>query len=121
MKVKELKNALNYSDRHDEDELMIRLQMPSVGPVSMTEVASVSFGFDWESGKTIIYPEKILSEKTQPEHVYHMASDLLMYLATNPSKRYKYEIDTAKRILLKAGYTQEELDKYRSIFHKDKV
>jgi hypothetical protein len=121
MKVKELKAVLNYTDRHDEDDLMIHLAEPSIGPIAMSGVKSAGFGFDWESGKLIINPEKRLSEKTQPEDVYHMASDLLMYLATNPAKRYKYEIDTAKRILLKAGYTQEQLDKYRSIFHKEKV
>jgi hypothetical protein len=122
MKVKELKDALNYSTDHDDDDLMIRLQMPSIGPVAMSAISGSYFGFDWEHGKVILQPERRLSEKTKEEDVYDMAKDLIMYLATkpSPSKRWKYETDQAKKILLRAGYTEEQLVRYANIFHKEK-
>ena len=119
MKVKALKNILNLNDTHDDDDLKIRLAMPSIGPVATSDIESVAFGFDWESGSLIINPTRRLSEKTQNEDTYHMASDLLMFLATKPAKRESYETGTAKKILLKAGYTAEQLTKYQKLFHKE--
>lgn len=122
MKVKELKDALNHSADHDDDDLMISLSMPSIGPIAMSAIKGASFGFDWENGKVILQPERRLSEKTKEEDVYDMAKDLIMYLATkpSPSKRWKYETDQARKILLRAGYTEEQLNKYAGIFHKEK-
>ena len=118
MKVKELKELLNHSDRHDDDDLVIGLAMPSVAYRACSGVKSVGFGIDWDRGRVFIEPELRLSEKTLPEDAYHMSSDLLMYLATKPSKRESYETRTAKSILLRAGYKEEDFEKYRDLFHK---
>jgi hypothetical protein len=119
MKVKKIKEILNYTDQHDDDDLVIALAMPSMGPSAKSQVTGVSFGFDWDMGSTFITPERKLSEKTIPEDTYQMASDLLMYLATKPSKRESYETRRAKAILLRAGYKEEDFEKYRTFFHKE--
>jgi hypothetical protein len=119
VKVSELKHMLNHSDRHDDDDVCIVLSMPSMGPRASSLVKSASFGFDWEKGQVMLTPEKRLSEKTKEEDVYHAASDLLMYIATKPAKRESYETRRSKQILLRCGYTEEDLLKYRRLFHKE--
>lgn len=107
MKVKDLKTMLNHSDRHDDDDLMIKTDSPSVGPVSMHPVKSTVFGFDWEKGKVILYPEGRLVEKSEKEDIWDMASDLLYFLATERGRTGKlknsWANNSARRIREKAG------------------
>ena len=117
MKIKEVKEILNHSDHHDDDDLTIHLSMPSMGPRAMVEVKNIGFGFDWERGKVIIEPTERVSIKTKEEDVYHMAADLLMDMATSKSRSYLCK--EARQILLKAGYTQEQFEKYRHLFHRE--
>lgn len=119
MKIKELKAVLNsIGDRYDDWDLAIPLSKPSIGAIATCKVRSISFGFDWEHGKALINPEGRLNEKTKPEDVYHDASEFLLWLATKPIKRETYEMREAKRILLRAGHTEEDLCKYQRYLHE---
>jgi ABC-type oligopeptide transport system ATPase subunit len=117
MTVKELKEILGRHDDNEDAELMIHLAMPSIGPIAMCGIKSGRFGFDWENGKFILEPQDRVSIKTVDEDVYHMSRELLMDLATSKSKSYVTR--QAKEILLKAGYSEEKLNKYRHLFHGD--
>ncbi|HMP32655.1 MAG TPA: hypothetical protein PKD85_23815 [Saprospiraceae bacterium] len=71
MKVKELKQVLNntyHSERHDD--IVIRLAEPSIGPIAMCGIKSVVFGFDWEKGKTILYPQIDLVKLKENESLW---------------------------------------------------
>ncbi len=60
MKVEDLRVMLQYA--RDSDEVMIVTKLPyqTVGAHPMTKVKAASNGFDWESGKFMIWPEREL-------------------------------------------------------------
>ncbi len=60
MKVEDLRVMLQYA--RDSDEVMIVTKLPyqTVGAHPMTKVKAASNGFDWESGKFMIWPERDL-------------------------------------------------------------
>lgn len=119
MKLKELKAVLNaLGDRYDDWDLVIPLAQPSVGAVATCRVRSIGMGFDWEHGMAMLHPEGRLTEKTKPQDVYDGALDLLLWLATKPTKRESYEMRRAKRILLRAGYAEEDIKQYQKYLHQ---
>lgn len=74
MKVSELYEALGkYIERgHGDDEAVILLQESSVGASAAEEVDTCEAGFDWDSGRILLIPEKPLlhygneRDKAQP-------------------------------------------------------
>jgi hypothetical protein len=60
MKVEDLRVMLQHA--RDDDEVMIVTKLPyqTVGAHPMTKVKSATSGFDWESGKFMIWPESDL-------------------------------------------------------------
>jgi hypothetical protein len=109
----------NHSDgRKDDYTLRVKIAKPSIGSIATDDVTYVGFGFDWEQGSLLISTENRLVPKSKKEDAYDIAHELLMYLATKPTKRDTYEIRNAKQCLLKAGYTEEDFVKYRHLFHE---
>jgi hypothetical protein len=117
MKVKELLPLLT----HEEDDIVVILGSPSIGPRAMTDVTDAHHGFDWERGKLILKTKETVTVKTKEESVYYEAHELMMYLATKPVKRESYEILSARRILKRCGYTDADFEKYRKFFHKENI
>lgn len=106
--------------RTNEMKVVVALASPSIGFCASTPVKHAHAGFDWDSGSFILTTEDRVVKKTQHEDAFDAASDLLMYLATKPSKRESYETRMAKSILKRTGYTEEQFDKYRHLFHEEK-
>lgn len=121
MKVSELKSLLFTNDRHDKKEIKIVIDNPSMGGHDYVLAERIWFGFDWDNGLMIKATEKIV-RKENKQDIYEAANDLLMMLATESFvlKKEKYENRRAKQILLKFGYTDEQLRKYVRLFHRDK-
>ena len=90
-KLKEVVKVIDESIKrqHLEPEkvvLGIRVQnVAAVGPSPVTEVLSVSLGFDWDRGRCIIYPMKPLREVDLDE----LASIRKAY-NTDGLKQYEY-------------------------------
>lgn len=68
-------------ERHGEDEISIRLHEPSIGPVAMSPVKSAHFGFDWERGHFIFFPEQDLVRLKEKEALWQAAHDLIYSLS----------------------------------------
>lgn len=114
-----LKKYLEHS-RSDDLEVKVVLSLPSIGPKATTNVQSAVYGFDWDKG-LLLRTEEQLVPKSEKQSIYESANDLLMMLATEwyIRKKDNYETRTAKKILLKYGYTEEKLRKYVHLFHGD--
>lgn len=120
MKVKDLAELLSRTGAHYQDcDLVVRLTSPSIGGCAKAEIASVSFGHDWDSGNLIFNPSNDLVVKSRDESIFDAARELLMFLATKPGKRDSYEVRRAKDILKKYGYTDEDFNKYRHLYHRE--
>lgn len=122
MKVKELRELLNNLDSyHDEDQISIPLSIPSIGATAKVDVVNFSVGFDWDNKHIFLSPKEDLVVKSENQELWDRARDLLMYLATKPIKKHAHEVASAKRIMTKFGITEEQLQKYASIYHKEKT
>lgn len=110
MKIKELKELLNHSDRHDDDDVMVIMAVGGIGPRPATEVTSGGFGFDWDNGRFLLNTKTPLVPRSDEQHVWQMSLDFIYSLAkydrrTRLGKTYKTEYaEKAIRILEKAGY-----------------
>lgn len=120
MTVGHLLKVLSHTQR-DEHEVKVILALPSIGPRASSDIVSAGFGFDWDKG-LLLTPRERLVPKTDKQDIFEAANDLLMFIATEglTKKRNTYEHRTAQRILLRYGYTEEQLKKYVKLFHRDK-
>lgn len=92
MKVKELAELFNHPrmERIMDDDVVIELSEPSIGPIAMVEVKSAFQGFDWESGKFIIHPSEPVVRRTENQALWQAARDLLFMLSAE-TRHYKGE------------------------------
>ena len=61
MKVEDLKVMLQYANDSDDVMIVTKLPYATVGAHPMTHIKSAMNGFDWESGKFMLWPENDLS------------------------------------------------------------
>ncbi len=124
MKVSELLALLsgtNVNNRHHDDEIVIKITKPSVGPSACEPIVSAHFGIDWDARKVILRTDRPLVVKSENEEIYDMSRDLMLYLATKPMKRKSYEVEKAQSILKRTGMTEKDFIKYRRLFHPLKI
>ena len=71
-----LENALPHED--DIVRIAIKLPYQTVGAIPMVDVKSAQFGFDWENGSFILYPEEELTptDRDFAEKMRKMQEDL---------------------------------------------
>lgn len=121
MNVEDLKRILNMQDYNDQAKLPVSvlISKPSVGPRAVCNIESAHFGFDWDRG-LLLTPISPLVIKQQNESAFDLSVDLLMYLATKPTKKKSYETKRARKILQKAGYTEQRIDELSKYYHKVK-
>ena len=108
MRVKDLRKFLEHHDsRQDEEELAVVVALPSIGPKAISKITHFNFGFDWDKGLLFI-TEHSLVPKHDSQSIYESAKELLLYMATKPTKKQGYEQRTAISILKRYGYTDEK-------------
>lgn len=112
MKLLELHKILDvHVTRHQDDadpyrldqDVMIAISSPSIGPCAMVSINNASFGFDWENGKFILNPAKPLVVKSEKEAVWDMAFDHIYSLSLrvshkgNPTSEAKWAQEVLRR------------------------
>lgn len=100
-----------------DDEVVIKISSPSIGPACVESISGVSPGIDWDRGKLILKTTSPIVIKSNNESIFDASRDLLMYLATKPSKYKSYETRQAQSILKRCGYVDEDFLKYQKLFH----
>lgn len=119
--IKELEEILsNRGDNSKDLGVKILLDEPSLGGHAYTPVANAYFGFDWDSGLLIRAEDKI-TQKSDKQDIYERAYNLLMFLATEAidKKRKSYPQRRAVQLMLDSGVTEEQLRKYKRLFHRE--
>ena len=117
MKVKELKEILdNMHGHHLEQEVIVRLDEPSIGPIASTKVKNAYMGFDWDRDFILTTEEKI-SRKSDLQSLFEHSKEFLMTLAS--ANFYEKKVNNihkkALRIVLKI-YDIEHLSKYSRFY-----
>lgn len=79
MKLNELYavvDRLMRAPRAENNDVMIRMSDPSIGPIAMTAVKHIANGFDWENRKTIITPEQDIYYHSDEETIRRLRKEL---------------------------------------------
>ncbi|WP_171865314.1 hypothetical protein [Escherichia coli] len=108
-KFSELVNRLlsnNHSDRRDMDVTIVVHSPGSIGSTPSIEVQSIHAGFDWDSGKVLIFPAQPLTTLT-PEQITDITDSVRKGQSWHAYQEYKkhkeqleklsIELDTAKQ------------------------
>jgi hypothetical protein len=120
MKVRELKEILNrYNDTDSflDNDVVVKLDVPSYGSSITSKVKSIRRGFDWDRD-LIIYTEDSVVVKSENEELFDRSRDLILFLATKPLKKDTYEIRRAKDLVKLMNISDEEFLKIRKLLHK---
>ncbi|HDZ7168356.1 TPA: hypothetical protein RUL70_002890 [Escherichia coli] len=108
-KFSELVNRLlsnNHSDRRDMDVTIVVHSPGSIGSTPSIEVQSIHAGFDWDSGKVLIFPAQPLTTLT-PEQITDITDSVRKGQSWHAYQEYKkhkeqleklsVELDAAKQ------------------------
>ncbi|EPT5695795.1 hypothetical protein ACVRGQ_002238 [Escherichia coli] len=108
-KFSELVNRIlsnNHSHRRDMDVTIIVHSLGSIGSTPSVEVQSIHAGFDWDSGKVLIFPAQPLTTLT-PEQITDITDSVRKGQSWHAYQEYKkhkeqleklsIELDTAKQ------------------------
>lgn len=125
--IRQLREMLNryisigtkYYQRYDDIPVKIVLDIPSVGGRAFTEVKHANYGMDWDNG-LYLTPKISLVGKENNQKIFEAASDLLLHIATKPTKNKSGIQKEAINILLRYGYTEDQLQQYTRFFHRIK-
>ena len=109
MKLSELKNLIDIWDaRRNKNnpgsdlDVVISLQVPSIGSSACSKVRSASFGFDWDAGKLMLHPETPLAPLTKNQAIFDDGFDFIYQISQyktpkgNPTTLAKWAIDILK-------------------------
>jgi len=109
MKFKELRAIVNGPGWNDDDEVVIKVDKPSIGPLATVPVKSIGGGIDWDNGKAIIWPASTIVPKSQKETLYDDTQNFVFNCACLRNKNVAKE---AKRLLIKAGHDPARLEEF---------
>jgi len=100
-----LDEYLRVQPRNSETTLVIDIARPSMGPTDSIPVDHISLGFDWNSGKAIIYAKERLVKKHENMDIYDMARDTMYSLYTEAfhKKRKPWYFDRIETIYRRIG------------------
>ncbi|EFN4477216.1 hypothetical protein J0957_001120 [Escherichia coli] len=120
-KFSELVNRIlsnNHSHRRDMDVTIVVHSPGSVGSTPSIEVQSIHAGFDWDSGKVLIFPAQPLTTLT-PEQITDITDSVRKGQSWHAYQEYKkhkeqleklsIELDTAKQRIAELEKSEEQL------------
>lgn len=93
MKVSELRQILSgrpSDDHHADDEVVVLLASPSIGPHACMPIRSAGYGFDWDNGKLLLWTDQPLVVKSDKQRLYDRTYDML-FMLSGETRHYKGE------------------------------
>ncbi|MFQ7905626.1 hypothetical protein ACIMN3_19720 [Escherichia coli] len=129
-KFSELVNRIlsnNHSHRRDMDVTIIVHSPGSIGSTPSVEVQSIHAGFDWDSGKVLIFPAQPLTTLT-PEQITDITDSVRKGQSWHAYQEYKkhqeqleklsIELDTAKQRIAELEAREISLPERSSMLHR---
>lgn len=120
-KFSELVNRIlsnNHSHRRDMDVTIVIHSPGSIGSTPSVEVQSIHAGFDWDSGKVLIFPAQPLTTLT-PEQITDITDSVRKGQSWHAYQEYKkhkeqleklsIELDAAKQRIAELEKSEEQL------------
>lgn len=120
-KFSELVNRIlsnNHSHRRDMDVTIVVHSPGSIGSTPSVEVQSIHAGFDWDSGKVLIFPSQPLTTLT-PEQITDITDSVRKGQSWHAYQEYKkhqeqleklsIELDAAKQRIAELEKSEEQL------------
>jgi len=115
MKVSELKAlldkmaALPGASRRSDNDVVVRLSDPSVGPVATCGITGGYTGGDWDNGKFILQPEERITRKNEAQEVYDATFDLVfsIYSESFEKQRKPWHFKRIERIYERLGILEK--------------
>jgi hypothetical protein len=104
-----------HSPSTSESRVVIKLDKPSIGGSATCEVKNASFGFDWDNGKFILWPDGSLVKKTEDETLYDETRSFVCRCAVTGTKALQKE---ARRLLAKVYKDPKRLEEILEMFKR---
>lgn len=129
-KFSELVNRIlsnNHSHRRDMDVTIVVHSPGRIGSTPSVEVQSIHAGFDWDSGKVLIFPAQPLTTLT-PEQITDITDSVRKGQSWHAYQEYKkhkeqleklsIELDTAKQRIAELEAREISLPERSSMLHR---
>lgn len=129
-KFSELVNRIlsnNHSHRRDMDVTIVVHSPGSIGSTPSVEVQSIHAGFDWDSGKVLIFPSQPLTTLT-PEQITDITDSVRKGQSWHAYQEYKkhqeqleklsIELDAAKQRIAELEAREISLPERSSMLHR---
>lgn len=129
-KFSELVNRIlsnNHSHRRDMDVTIVVHSPGSIGSTPSVEVQSIHAGFDWDSGKVLIFPSQPLTTLT-PEQITDITDSVRKGQSWHAYQEYKkhqeqleklsIELDAAKQRIAELEAREIRLPERSSMLHR---
>lgn len=129
-KFSELVNRIlsnNHSHRRDMDVTIVVHSPGSIGSTPSVEVQSIHAGFDWDSGKVLIFPAQPLTTLT-PEQITDITDSVRKGQSWHAYQEYKkhkeqleklsIELDAARRRIAELEAREISLPERSSMLHR---
>ncbi|HGV2228528.1 hypothetical protein [Escherichia coli] len=129
-KFSELVNRIlsnNHSHRRDMDVTIVVHSPGSIGSTPSVEVQSIHAGFDWDSGKVLIFPAQPLTTLT-PEQITDITDSVRKGQSWHAYQEYKkhkeqleklsIELDAAKQRIAELEAREISLPERSSMLHR---
>ncbi|EKH0254007.1 hypothetical protein O4N09_003106 [Escherichia coli] len=110
-KFSELVNRIlsnNHSHRRDMDVTIVVHSPGSIGSTPSVEVQSIHAGFDWDSGKVLIFPAQPLTTLT-PEQVADITDSVRKGQSWHAYQEYKKHKEQLEKLSIELGAAKQRV------------
>lgn len=115
-KFSELVNRIlsnNHSHRRDMDVTIVIHSPGSIGSTPSVEVQSIHAGFDWDSGKVLIFPAQPLTTLT-PEQITNITDSVRKGQSWHAYQEYKKHKEQLEKLSIELDTAKQRIAEYES-------
>ncbi|HIB0667316.1 TPA: ead/Ea22-like family protein [Escherichia coli] len=98
----------NHSHRRDMDVTIVVHSPGSIGSTPSVEVQSIHAGFDWDSGKVLIFPAQPLTTLT-PEQITHITDSVRKGQSWHAYQEYKKHKEQLEKLSIELDAAKQRI------------